>query len=155
VTTREDLFPALARAGLMPALAALESLAGAHGAGRRSDAEGGVKGLELIGPILARLGITARDEAGVKAAFAALRRRPGDWWWCGDSCFRCTGVTPDSSHREELVATYDPETSTSECPTCGRTVHWADPPRVRDDPRCIRCADDAAAGAPDEGRMGP
>lgn len=30
MTTREDLFPALARAGLMPALAALESLAGAQ-----------------------------------------------------------------------------------------------------------------------------
>lgn len=30
MTTREDLFPALARAGLMPALVALESLAGAQ-----------------------------------------------------------------------------------------------------------------------------
>lgn len=112
--------------------------------------------------LLSRIRAALHDPAELAKIDAELKaghRRIGDDAWIGDHCLRCIAIV-NGSTREELVATYDPETSTSECPTCGRTVHWADPPRVRDDPRCIRCAaeedcpptlrsgDDPGAGGP-------
>jgi len=105
-----------------------------------------------VSRLLSRIRAALHDPvalAAIDTELKAGRRRIGDDAWIGDHCLRCIAIVHGST-REEVVATYDPETRTSECPACGRTVHWSEPPRVRDDPRCIRCADDAAAYEADE-----
>lgn len=79
------------------------------------------------------------DPEAIDRAFAALRRRPGDTWWCGTECLRCTGVPDAGSRLEEIVATYDPELGVSLCPECGAIVPWEQAPEVRSDPRCREC----------------
>ena len=79
------------------------------------------------------------DPAAIDRAFAALRRRPGDTWWCGTDCLRCSETTADGSRLEEIVATYDPELGVSLCPDCGAIVAWPEPPAVLADPRCREC----------------
>ena len=81
------------------------------------------------------------DPEAIDRAFAALRRRPGDTWWCGTECLRCSETTADGSRLEEIVATYDPELGVSLCPECGAVVAWEDEPDTWADPRCCGCQD--------------
>lgn len=102
--------------------------------------------------LLARVRAALHDPvalAAIDTELKAGRRRIGDDAWIGDHCLRCIAIV-NGSTREEVVATYDPVTRSSACPTCGRTVHWAETPRVRDDPRCQRCARDCAEYEADE-----
>jgi len=106
-----------------------------------------------VSRLLDRVRAALHDPKALAAIDDELRaghRRIGDDCWIGDICLRCVAVDEHGSTREEVVATYDPEARSSECPTCGRTVHWSEPPRVRDDPRCLRCADECAAYEADE-----
>jgi len=93
-----------------------------------------------------------QDAIDADATYAALRRRPGDTWWCGTDCLRCSETTADGSRLEELVATYDPELGVSLCPDCGAIVAWERAPWLHDDPRCIRCRcpDECAAYGAEE-----
>lgn len=65
----------------------------------------------------------------------------GDYWWCGDICLRCVAIVLGSHRCLEVARAEmsDDGWHSWTCPECGSTVGQADPPTVRQDPRCHRC----------------